>query len=649
MRRLLASCVLACCAAARAGSAPATGILSAEELFRAAPLGEAVLSRDGRHLGTIVTGENDLKNLMIFDLKDFKPSGLRGDSEFEVATFHWLGDDGVVFSIAKDKVYAFGLYTAKIDRLESFTPIENFDATQIVGIPRTRPGSVLVWIVASAVESGRPGDLLELDANHIRSAFDKPRRGDTTLRAYKPPTGDPVVGWGVDQDGDLALCHTWALGLDHYYRYHRPSDSWSEIRLAPGSRPLGFDYDSRLLWVVTVSPKQEFELRQLNVETGAMADPVLTDPKYDIGGGWLHFSEKGRCLAGVTYFRSKPVTVWFSKDFAAVQSIVDQRNPGTCNILISNDIAERKFIFQLSGAQHPTSQVLLNLDAGTLSRLADAAPWLKDRPLRPTQSIGFVTRDGVKLEGYLTLPEGASMQHRVPLVVLAHGGPWVRDNAGYAPEVQFLASRGYAVLQPNYRGSTGFAPAVSREHMWNFMMMHDDVTDATKSMIATGLVDPKHIAIMGASFGGYLAVSGVAFDSGLYCCAVTECGVFDWERQIRSKSNVARPGEYERLVYELGRPGSGSEHLRDISPLEHADNIRVPVLIAHGTEDQIVDVTQSRKLASALRQRGVPCETFYRPTEGHGFFNYENRVEFYHRVEAFLAANLGGATLTPAK
>jgi dipeptidyl aminopeptidase/acylaminoacyl peptidase len=237
----------------------------------------------------------------------------------------------------------------------------------------------------------------------------------------------------------------------------------------------------------------------------------------------------------------------------------------------------------------------------------------------------------------------------VPLVVLCHGGPWVRDTPDFNPEVQFLASRGYAVLQPNYRGSTGYSPEISHDREFDFRRMSDDVTDATRAILSMGMVDPGRVAIMGGSFGGYLAVAGVAFESGLYRCAVTVCGVFDWERQINSKSDVARPGEYEELTDRLGKPGPGNELLRQISPIDFASQIRVPVLIAHGTEDTVVDVAQSRRLASALKRGGVPHETFFRPLEGHGFFSYRDRVDFYHRVEAFLAENLGGATLTPVR
>jgi len=260
-----------------------------------------------------------------------------------------------------------------------------------------------------------------------------------------------------------------------------------------------------------------------------------------------------------------------------------------------------------------------------------------------------VTRDHVKLEGYLTLPAEANEQHPVPLVVLAHGGPTARDTTDFNPEVQFLASRGYAVLQPNYRGSAGYDPALSRDHELDCRRMHEDVTDATRAMLSSPLIDSKRVAIMGGSFGGYLALAGVAFEDGLYRCAITAFGIFDWDRFIRSKHYEGRPGEYEALLEKIGRPGRDRDRLEEISPLAHADQIHAPVLIAHGTEDEIVDVAQSKKLAAALKKRGVPYETFYRDVMGHGFRNYQDRVDYYHRVEAFLAANLGGTSLTPTK
>jgi dipeptidyl aminopeptidase/acylaminoacyl peptidase len=648
MLRLFAACAVVCAITLHAASPTPSGPLPAEEVCRAAELGEARISPDGQHLGAIVTDDNDLKNLLVYNLKDYQPSGLRANGSFEISKFYWLGNDRVVFSISKDKVYSWGLYSARLQHLNRTAPLDNFDATEVVGVPRERPGRVLVWVTQSSQDEGRPGNLLEINADLMPSDFERPSAGSTSVvRTYAPPDDGPVVGWESNRVGELALCTTWSGGQYRLHRYLRASRTWVNVPIAARTRSMGVDYDDRFAWVVRVSESKSYELCRVNLETGVMDAPILTDPEYDIGGGHLYFSDVSHTVAGVTYMKRRAVSVWFSGTYASVQATIDRRRPGTDNVLYDHDLAERKFLFQLNGPQHPASYELLDLDARTLRLISNAAPWLQDWPLHPVQSVSFMTRDGVRLEGYQALPDGANAAHPVPLVVLVHGGPWVRDNGWYNPVVQFLVSRGYAVFQPNYRGSTGYAPGISHDREYDFMRMNNDVTDATKAILSTGLIDPKRIAIMGASFGGYLAVSGVAFEDGLYRCAISECGVFDWERQVRSKSDVGRPGEYEVLTDELGRPGKDKALFDEISPLRHVDRIHVPVLIAHGTEDNVVDVAQSKKLASALRKRGVPCETFYRSLEGHGFYNYENRVAFFHRVEAFLAANLGGATLTP--
>jgi dipeptidyl aminopeptidase/acylaminoacyl peptidase len=622
--------------------------LSAEELFRAAPLGEAQLSPDGLHLGTIITDEKDVKNLLVLDARDFKPSGLRGTSSFEISTFVWLGNDRLVFNVLRDKLYSWGLYAGEIGHLERFSPINQFDGTEIIGVPKARPNRVLVWIRQSARDQGRPGPLVELNARRFLTAADA-RNSAAVVRTYWPPKIGTVMAYRADQDGDLALCMTWLNGRAHLFHFHPESNGWSEVGLPPGARWMAMDPDGRFIWVVTYSEFTGFGLRRMNIDSGELGEAVLTDPHYDISTGRLVFSDVDHALAGVVYMRRKPVSIWFSRAFATAQATVDQHRPDTDNLLAGCDAAERKFLFLLTGPLHPGSYELLDLDAKKLNVLADAAPWLKNRQLIPVRPISFAARDGLRLEGYLALPPSASKEHPVPLVVLAHGGPWVRDTSEFNPEVQFLASRGYAVLQPNYRGSTGYSPAISRAGAYDYRKMCDDVSDATRSIIGTGLIDPKRVAIMGGSFGGYLAVSGVTFESSLYRCAITVCGVFDWDRFIKSKSDVARPAEYELLTDKVGKPGRDDEYLERISPLEHADQIHVPVLIAHGTEDNIVDVAQSKRLASELKHRGVPYETFYRAVEGHGFRDYKDRVEFYHRVEAFLAKNLGGATLTPVK
>jgi acetyl esterase/lipase len=629
-------------------AAPALVPLPAEDVFRAAPLGEAALSPDGLHLGTIITDKNDLKNLVVFGSTDFKPEGLRASGSFDISTFRWIGNDRIVFSVLRDKLRSWGLYTAQLGSLAHFGAIDRYDATSIIGVPRARQGRVIVWIVASAEDLGRPGPLLELDTLRSMDVLDH-RTAEAIVHTFRPPKLGVVMSYHADQAGDLALCVTWLHGQTHLFNYHPHEGNWSEVPMALGAHPLAVDYDNRYLWVVTWTSGKGFGLRRMDMGTGRMEEPVLTDPHFDLSNARVYFSEATHALVGVTYMQRRPISVWFDHTYATAQATIDQHLPDTNNILVSSDDAGRKFLFLLTGPTHPGSYELLDMQAKTLNVLTDAAPWLKKSRLCPVQPVSFSARDGLRLEGYLAMPPGASKEHPVPLVVLAHGGPWVRDTSEFNPEVQFLASRGYAVLQPNYRGSVGYSPEISRASAYDFMKMSNDVTDATRAILVTGLIDPKRIAIMGGSFGGYLSVAGVTFEQGLYRCAITMYGVFDWDRLIKSKDDSGRPGEYELLTDELGKPGRDDKYLEQISPLDHADQIRVPVLIAHGTEDQIVDVAQSKRLAKALKRNGVPYETFYRAEEGHGFRDYKDRVEFYHHVEAFLAANLGGATLTPVK
>ncbi len=628
-----------------------TGPLTAEELFRPAQLEGASLSPDGQHLGAIVTDEQDVKDLLIYDLRGNKPLGLRGHWDYEISAFSWLNDHRVVFTVLKDKIYSFGLYAADLDHLSRVGSIDALDATQIIGIPQDRPEHVIVWIRASARDRGRPGGLFELDASQNGNNAQEAWGGawKALERRYAPPKEGAVTGWKSDRKGDLGLCFTWLDGKYHLFRWEPTTNAWRELPMRPDVRVMDFDPDNRFVWVVVYSAATGYSLRRLEIASGRTEKAVLTDSTYDIGRGYLHFSDRYHALAGVTYMQRKLISVWLYPDYAAAQATVDQQEPDTDSTLVSQDKAERKLLYLRVGPRHPPSYELLDLDANSLRQVAAAAPWLKDRPMLAVIPITFRTRDGLRLEGYLTMPPGADREHPVPMVVLCHGGPWLRDTPEFNPEVQFLASRGYAVLQPNYRGSSGYSPRISGQGAYDFRRMADDVADATRDVLTLGTIDPRRIAIMGGSFGGYLAAAGVAFEPDLFRCAVTECGVFDWEQFIASKRDVARPGEYERLTDMLGTSAEARRHLDDISPLEHVDQIHVPMLIAHGTEDKVIDVAQSKKLAAALKKHGVPCETFFRPLEAHGFYDFKDRVAFYHRVEAFLAANVGGAALTPRR
>jgi dipeptidyl aminopeptidase/acylaminoacyl peptidase len=207
--------------------------------------------------------------------------------------------------------------------------------------------------------------------------------------------------------------------------------------------------------------------------------------------------------------------------------------------------------------------------------------------------------------------------------------------------VQFLASRGYAVFQPNYRGSMGTAWRFPEEDMWAFRKMHNDVTDGVKTVLKTGLIDANRLAIMGGSFGGYLALSGAVHEPGLYRCAITIAGVFDWERVMKqAKGNVYLRGQYGVLKRELGDPKTHQEKFEELSPIYRVNQIKIPIFVAHGKEDPVASVAQSKDLLKQLKKFGVAYEKQIERGEGHGFHQLEHNVELYTALEAFLGKHL---------
>ncbi|MBP6743125.1 MAG: S9 family peptidase, partial [Deltaproteobacteria bacterium] len=248
-------------------------------------------------------------------------------------------------------------------------------------------------------------------------------------------------------------------------------------------------------------------------------------------------------------------------------------------------------------------------------------------------------RDGLLIHGYLTLPAGVPGK-ALPVVVNPHGGPWARDEWGFHPEVQFLASRGYAVLQMNFRGSTGYGRkfwAASFKE-WGGTMQND-ISDGVKYLIGQGIADPKRIAIYGGSYGGYATLAGLTFTPELYACGIDYVGVSNLFTFFKSIPPYWKP--FLEMVYEMvGHPERDKALLSARSPALHADQIRVPLFVAQGKNDPRVNINESNQMVEALKKRGIDVPYMVKDNEGHGFHNEENRFDFYEAMEKFLAKHL---------
>ncbi|NLM71611.1 MAG: S9 family peptidase, partial [Synergistaceae bacterium] len=275
-----------------------------------------------------------------------------------------------------------------------------------------------------------------------------------------------------------------------------------------------------------------------------------------------------------------------------------------------------------------------------LKKLEDVTPWLPEERMAPMKAISYRARDGLTIHGYLTLPPGSDGKN-LPVVIHPHGGPWVRDVWGFNPVVQFLASRGLAVLQMNFRGSTGYGRAFWEASFkeWG-RAMQDDITDGVQWMIDSGTADPKRIGIFGGSYGGYVVLAGLAFTPDLYSCGVDYVGVSNIFTLLETIPPYWELGR--KMLYEqIGDPETEQDLLRAASPVFHADKIKAPLLVAQGANDPRVKKAESDQIVEALRKRGIDVEYMVKENEGHGFQNEENRFDLYRAMESFFAKHLG--------
>ncbi len=636
---------------------PAPDPIPVMDFFRPLLLQEPKLNSAGTHIAAIVTMGEDQHDLLVYDLKTKAAEVVNGLANQDIYNVHWLNDRKLVFELFAKKMYGVGLYAADVGQIARAYPLFQYYGSTLIGIPKVNPLRPVVWNRYDSLDGGLRRDLGVCEANSelnaggmvdlfmagasaSNAADARETNNKHIAHSFPPPGPGVVVRYLVDQEGQLAFGVTSSGGTLALQRFTHgiwnncPVDL-DQIDILGCGGPAG--------QLVVVGPRQEGKPRALQLMdavTGKLGDVLLQDQEYDFNG-WLYRHPTTHEILGATFARNGPRFIWLNDQYRRFQNLLDSRFPGLVVRILCSDEAQKLFLVATFSDRQPVAYHWVDLEKKSAGLFRNSAPWIDPARMQPENIIKFTTRDGHQLDAYLTLPAGASKQNPPPLVVLPHGGPWVRDNWGFDGEAQFLASRGYAVLKPNYRGSTGYGWMFAEEDQFDFRKMQNDVTDATRAAIATGWIDGTRIAIMGGSFGGYLAVSGVVNEPSLYRCAITNAGVFDWAELIREKNDYRSDGSAsEWLKRKLGEPKKQQEKFEAISPLHHVEQIRVPVFVAGGKDDQNVEITQSKRLISALKKNHVPYETFLVSEEGHGMKHLNNQVELYSRIEAFLGRYL---------
>jgi dipeptidyl aminopeptidase/acylaminoacyl peptidase len=418
--------------------------------------------------------------------------------------------------------------------------------------------------------------------------------------------------------------------------------------------PLGFDYDGRRLIVTATNDEKRRAVYYYDIEKGELGEEIASHAKFDIipefGTAGIDgvrltgpvVSELTDAVIGIRYISEGPRTQWFDPGFTALQTALDQILPNTVNLIVSRSEDEKKLLVLAFSDRDPGTYYLVDLTSGKPKggKLGERMAGFPVKAAVPVYLISYPARDGEEIHGYLTLPAGEKKKG-LPLVVLPHGGPTVRDVWGFDPMVQFLANRGYAVLQMNYRGSPGYGTEFYDKGKREVGRgMQNDIEDGTRWAIAKGFADPDRVAIMGASYGGYSALFALGHNPELYRCGISMAGVTDWADIIKERKGEEYKFAYEHFREWIGDPKLDLKFLADISPVNFAEKITAPVLIVQGKDDRTVPPKQARKMVAALEQARHPPLAIYFAEEGHGFTKEKDRTRLFNEVEKFLAKNL---------
>jgi dipeptidyl aminopeptidase/acylaminoacyl peptidase len=501
-----------------------------------------------------------------------------------------------------------------------------------------------VQVQLLAHEKQRPHELLiamNRDDERLHDVYHLELHTGALGQVAKNP-GD-VSSWLADMDLEVraALASTPDGGTVLRLRGEaggawRPLVTW-EPQDALSSGPVAFTRDAGRLYLLDSRGANAAALVRLDLASGERT-VLAADPRFDVSGVVLHPDTREVQLVGFTRARHE----WTVLDPSVEPDVqaIRRLSPGDFQI-VDRTHADDTWIIAFTRDTESASYWRYDRAARTGRLLFHSRPDLARYTLAEMRPVSFAARDGLPLEGYLTVPPGIPPRG-LPLVLLVHGGPWHRDEWGYDPEAQWLANRGYACLQVNFRGSTGygkeFLNAGNRE--WGGKM-HHDLVDAVGWAVDQGVADRNRLAIYGGSYGGYAALVGATFTPDLFRCAVAIVGPSNLITFIETIPPYW--STFLAMLHErVGNPHTEAEFLRSRSPLTYVDRIRIPMLIAQGANDPRVKRSESEQIVAAMKAKGIPHEYLVFEDEGHGFAKPENRLRFYAAAERFLARHLGG-------
>lgn len=640
----------------------ASSLVKLEDFFRRPEFSEAVLSPNGRYLATL-SSINQRLNLVVVDLDTRQASVLTRYDNIDLGRLRWAGNDRILYSAVQinapsgqDAPRSGGLFVIKRDGSEGrqlartvSQLVKNETGGFLAMQPlRPVPGAPDEMIVSAVVANDDSFDLYRINLSTGRHRL---------LTAGRP--ADRIGSWILDSKGvpRVALAGGAGRSTQRIVYYRRDADSaWQEIARfdetrAPAFVPLAFDSDDEHLYVASNEGRANMAIYRYNPQQRAMVEMVAQHPQYDLGaspqGGALNsllFDPQSNALAGLRIDADRPQVLWLDESMAKVQASVDATWPDRFNVLSGSRLSSRVLISSYSDTL-PGRLYLYDRQTQKLEEIGASRPWLEGQ-LAQVRPFRLKTRDGLEIPSYVVLPRDHRPGQRLPTVVHIHGGPFARDvvqGGRYGPsfgvrEAQVLASRGYAVVLPNFRITPELGSQIYYAGFGTYgQQMSDDHEDAAAWAIDQGFADPRRICISGASYGGYAALQALTRPSNPFACAIAGLPVTDLKFQRERADYAFSPAAVEYWRKVQGVSDFDDPKVRQQSPLFQAERIKAPVFMYVGELDSRTPPAQAKRMADALAAAGNPVKDYFVGRgEGHGFGVQAVNVELYSRILKFL-------------
>lgn len=583
------------------------------------------ISPNGEHVSYVQPYQNRL-NIYIQNIKDNSVTRITSDMENNISRYWWVGDDRILYLKDNNGDEFYRLYSVNIDgtNTQDLTP---FDKVRIRMIDKLQNSDSNEIIISLNKRDEKVFDAYRLNV----------KTGELKLIAQNPGN---IHSWMTDHEGKLRLAFA-TDGVNEVILYRenedKPYRKVKSISFKETIIPILFSFDNNYIYASSNVNRDKSAIVKLDPTTFEEMEVIYEHPDVDVYE--LGFSLKNKNLSWVSYTEWKTELHFLDNTVKQTYTSLTEMLPGVELAVVDVDEAENKLIIKTYGDKTPGAFYLFDKEKNDLSKLSEVAPWIDPADMADMKPISFTSRDGLTIHGYLTLPKG-KVQKNLPVVVNPHGGPWLRNRWGYSPETQFLANRGYAVMQINYRGSTGYGREFweASFKQWG-RSMQNDVTDGVKWLISEGIANPKQIGIYGFSYGGYCSLVGITTTPDLYACGVSYSGLSNLFTYMKDIPPYNQP--FLKMYYEMvGNPETDAEYFREVSPVFHTDKIKVPVLIAQGAKDPRVNINETNQFVKELQKRDIDVTYIVHPNEGHFFMKEENKLAFYAALEAFFEKNL---------